>query len=178
MERLYQKMARRSIVGLALLVTVLAFIAFAYFDRARPPGTPGVVVLQLAFSAEAFRNIIAQWGASGVQAYRVSTLYVDSWFPIAYALLLSSLIAVLTNRPERAVSKPHLVFFSLPFVAMCLDWIENTLHFILLRNPGHIAPLLVWFASLAAAVKWGLIAFSLLAIGYFLVQRIHERVKR
>ena len=178
MERLYQKMARAPVVGLALVLSVVAFVAFAYFDQARPPGTPGVVALQLAFSTEAFRNILIQWGTSGVQAYRVSTLSVDSWFPIAYALLFASLIAVLTYQPDKAVSKSHLALFGLLFVAMLLDWMENALHLILLRDPSHLSPSLVLIASLAAAIKWGIIAFSILVVLYFFAQRIRARLVR
>ncbi|MBC7260834.1 MAG: hypothetical protein H5T63_02375, partial [Chloroflexi bacterium] len=164
MERLYLKMARASVVGLMLLLTILAFVAFAYFDQARPPGTPGVVALQLAFSAEAFQSIVKQWGESGVQAYRVSTLYVDSWFPLVYASLLASLIALLTHKLGRVLDKATLLFFTLPFVATLLDWVENALHLILLRNPDHFSPMLVLIASLAAAIKWGIIWFSALLV--------------
>ncbi|MBC7232309.1 MAG: hypothetical protein H5T68_03585 [Chloroflexi bacterium] len=178
MERLYQKMARAPVVGLALVLSVVAFVAFAYFDQARPPGTPGVVALQLAFSTDTFHHIIALWGAAGVQAYQVSTLYVDSWFPISYALLFASLIAVLTHKPGKAVSKSHLAFFVVPFVAMLLDWIENALHLVLLRDPSHLSPSLVLIASVAAAVKWGIIAFSILVVLYFFAQRIRARLVR
>ncbi|MGC8786355.1 MAG: hypothetical protein ACP5Q1_02900 [Anaerolineae bacterium] len=177
MERLYLKMAHASVVGLTLLLTVLAFVAFAYFDQARPPGTAGVVALQLAFSAEAFQSIVKQWGASGVQAYRVSTLYVDSWFPIVYASLLASLIALLTHKLGKAFDKVTL-FFTLPFVATLLDWVENALHLILLRNPDRFSPMLVLVASLAAAIKWGIIGFSALLVLYFLAQRIGARLLR
>lgn len=176
MERLYRKMAHAPVVVLALALTMLAFLAFAYFDRARPSGTPGVVALQLAFSAEAFQSILNQWGAPGVQAYQVSTLYVDSWFPVVYALLLASLIAVLTSRPGQAVSKSHLLLFALPFVAMLLDWLENGLHLILLRDPLYFSPALILTASLAATVKWGIIALSMLAILSFIAQRISRRL--
>ncbi len=171
MERLYAKMARASVVGLALVLTVLAFVAFAYFDRARPSGTPGVVALQLAFSAEAFQSILNQWSAAGMRAYWMSTLYVDSWFPIMYASLLASLIALLTHKPGKAVSKSHLLLFALPFVAMLLDWVENGLHLILLRDSSHLSAALILIASFAAAIKWGIIAFSMLAIFYFLARR-------
>nr|MBC7245307.1 hypothetical protein [Chloroflexota bacterium] len=178
MALLYQKMARASVVGLALVLTVLAFVAFAYFDQARPSGTPGVVALQLAFSAGTFQSIINQWGALGVQAYRVSTLYVDSWFPIVYALLLASLIAFLTHKAGKAARKFHLLLMVLPFVAMLLDWLENALHLILLRDLNRLSPLPILIASLAAAIKWGIIAFSLLVVCFFLAQRLKSRLAR
>jgi len=165
-------MARAPVVWVSLFLTVLAFVAFAALDRGRLPGTPGVVALELAFSADAFRNIIAQWGAAGVQAYRVSTLYIDSWFPIAYSLLLASLIALLAARSGRTPSRLQLTCFVLPFIAALLDWIENTLHLILLRDPRHISTPVVFIASVAAAIKWGLIALSVLVIIFLMLREL------
>jgi len=159
-------------VGISLLLTVLAFVAFAWFDRARPAGTPGVVALELAFSEEAFHRIITQWGAEGVRAYRTSTIYIDCWFPIAYALLLSSLIAVLTVKPGETPSRLQVICFALPFIAGLFDWVENTLHLVLLRDPSNLSAPLVLLASIAAAIKWGLIAVSIVVILYLALRRI------
>jgi len=172
MERLCRRVARAPVVRFSLFLTVLATVAFVVFDRGRPPGTPGVVALQLAFSADAFRRIIAQWGAAGVQAYRVSTLCIDSWFPIAYSLLLASLIAVLAARSGRVPAKLRLSLFALPFFAALLDWIENTLHLILLREPHHISTPVVFIASVAAVIKWGLIALSVLVIIFLMLREL------
>lgn len=172
MERLYRRVARAPVVWFSLFLTVLAFVAFAVLDRGRPLGAPGVVALELAFSADAFRNIIAQWGAAGVQAYRVSTLCFDYWFPVAYALLLASLIALLAARSGRVPARLRLSLFALPFLAALLDWIENTLHLILLRDPHHISTPVVFIASVAAAIKWGLIALSVLVIIFLMLREL------
>jgi hypothetical protein len=177
-ERLYRRVARARIVGLSLLLTVLAFVAFASFDKARPTGTPGVVALELAFSAETFSDIITQWGAEGVRAYQVSTLCIDYWFPVAYAVFLAGLIAVLTVKPGGTPSGLQLTCFALPFIAGLLDWVENAFHLILLRDPSHVSAPLVLLASIAAAAKWGLIVFSILAILYITVSNIRVRLTK
>ena len=176
MERLYRRVARARMVGISLLLTVLAFVVFAGFDRARPAGTPGVVALELAFSEEAFRRITTQWGAEGVHAYRTSTIYIDYWFPIAYALLLSSLIAVLTVKPGETPSRRQVTCFALPFIAGLFDWVENTLHLVLLRDPSNLSARLVLVASIAAAIKWGLVVLSILFILYITLDNIRDRL--
>lgn len=178
MERLYRRVAGARIVGLSLLLTVLAFVAFAWFDKARPAGTPGVVALELAFSAETFSDIITQWGAEGVRAYQVSTLCIDYWFPVAYAVFLAGLIAVLTIKPGGTPSGLQLTRFALPFIAGLLDWVENTLHLILLRGPSHVSAPLVLFASIAAVAKWGLIVLSILVILYLILGIAQVRLRK
>jgi len=164
MDRLYKSLAQGKAILLAALFTVAAFVAFALFDRARPAGTPSVVALQLAFSATRFREVLEQWGAPGMQAYRTSTLLVDSWFPIAYAALLSGLLARLTARLGGGGSGPGFAVFALPLLAAALDWIENVLHLSLLRDPSRISAALVLLASIAATVKWALLGVSIVAI--------------
>ena len=152
MERLHRFVAQRWVLWLALLFSALAMVAFAWFDRVRPSGTPGVVALQLTFSAQAFRSILAQWGPAGVEAYRRATLFADSWFPIAYSLLLSSLTARLLVRSGLDSSRRWLPAIAVAFVAAFLDWVENALHLLLLRRPAQPSPALVAVASTAAAV--------------------------
>jgi hypothetical protein len=174
-ERLLRRMAGAHIVGLSLSLVALASLAVAWFDKARPAGSPGVIALQLAFSEEAFHGIITQWGVEGVQAYRRSTLYIDSWFPLAYASLLSSVIAVLTVRAGGTTGRFQLARFALPSIASLWDWVENTLHLILLRDPSHLSATLVLIASIAAAIKWDLIALSIAAILCLLLRMVGAR---
>jgi len=170
---------------MALLFNAAAMAAFAWFDRARPVGSPSVLALQLAFSAEAFRRILVQWGAAGVEAYRRATLLAGSWFPIAYSLLFSSLIARLLTRSGLGSSRRWLPALALPFVAALLDSVENALHLVLLRSvlsaseglrrPAQPSPALVAVASTAALIKWGLLAVSLLVI-LLLILRVAGRL--
>jgi hypothetical protein len=61
------------------------------------------------------------------------------------------------------------MLFALPWVAMGLDWMENGLHLILLRNSSRLSATPVLIASLAAAVKWGLIAVTILGLFFCLL---------
>lgn len=174
-----RRLANRRVVWLALALNVLAAAGFAVLGRGFPASSPGIVALQLAFTKENFANIIRQWGTSGVGAYQTATVWIDSWFPLAYALLLSSLIAVLTARAGGRATRFGRALFALPWLAMVLDWLENALHLILLHNPGELSATLVLVASLAAAIKWGLIAVTILALIFCLLgPLVYHRVKR
>jgi hypothetical protein len=164
-----ERLTNRRVVLLALVLNVMAVAAFALWGPSPPAGSPGVVALQLAFTKGTFANIIQQWGPSGVRAYQTSTVWIDSWFPLAYALLLSSLMAVLAARAGGRAARLGHAPFAWPWLAMVLDWLENTLHLILLRNPSDLSATWVLVASLAAAIKWGLIAVTILVLVFCLL---------
>ena len=174
----YLRLAKAHVAWLFLLLTVLGFVAFAVLERARPAGSPGPVVLQLAFSKEAFQQVVAQWGPAGVRLYQDSTLGLDYLFPIAYAVCLSSFIALLTARSEESPSVLHATWFALPFIAALLDWLENTLHLILLANTNNLSASLILLASIAATVKWGLVAFSILVILYLVLRSMRANLAK
>ena len=173
------RLASKRTVWLALLLNAVAVAGFALLGQGALTGSPGVVALQLAFTEERFADILRQWGPAGVRAYQTTTIWIDSWFPVAYALLLSSLVAVLTRRAGKEASRSGRMLFGLPWLAMVLDWLENGLHLILLRSSGDLSGTLVWVASLAAAVKWGLIAVTVLGLIFcFLGPLVYNWVKR
>jgi hypothetical protein len=59
---------------------------------------------------------------------RRTTIHLDFVFPVAYAAAASSLFTRITGRLlERPTDGWTLVFFSLPFFAGLLDWLENSL---------------------------------------------------
>jgi hypothetical protein len=160
---------------LSLLFMLIAAVLFAQLERGRPAGSPGIVALQLAFSAQTFSNIVLQWGAEGVRAYRTATVLVDYWFPVAFSLFLASVITLLSFRPGKP-PWPSLV--ALPFIAALFDWAENTVHLMVLRDLTHISATLVLVASIAAAVKWGLIAVSVVVIVYLTAATMRGRMPR
>ena len=66
---------------------------------------------------------------------------------------------------------------TLPFAAGLLDWMENVLLLILLRDPTTLSKLLVFVASAVSLVKWILILVTVLAIIHQLSRRIRELVR-
>lgn len=161
--RLYHRLASPR---LALLFTALAGLLFWLLSRGLanlPPGAPNIFDLQLAFSAEKFQSVLAAWGETNVRAY-VSGMWLDYLYPIAYALALSAWLAVLTRQTGRPPSRSILTLFWFPFLAALLDYVENSLHLLILVVLHTFSPALVFLASLAAAVKWILAGLSVLAI--------------
>ncbi|MFZ5889425.1 MAG: hypothetical protein ACOYYF_18460, partial [Chloroflexota bacterium] len=152
----------------ALTFTALAGVLFWFLARGLgnlPPGAPTIFDLQLAFTAEKFQAVLAAWGEQNVRAY-INGMWLDFLYPIAYALALSSWLAVLTHRPDRPPARLTLSLFAAPFLAALLDYVENTLHLLMLAILHTTPPALVLLASLAAAVKWTLAGLSILAIIY------------
>jgi len=178
MQRLYRWVPQRHVLVVSFLLIVLASVVFAHFDASRPAGTPSAVSLELAFSATTFGQIVDAWGAEGVRSYRDSIVYVDYWFSLAYALFLSGLLSTVRPSPGESHSKADMAFFGLPMCAAALDWIENTLHLVLLRRDGGFQPVLVFAASCAAVLKWSLLALvAATIVGNFydaVVQRLKE----
>ncbi len=163
---------------LALLFTALAGFFFWLLTRgvgSLPPGAPSIFDLQLAFTVARFQSVMGQWGETAMQAY-VHSMWLDYLYPIAYALALSAWIAVLTRRPSQPPPRWQLTLFSLPFLAAALDYVENTVHLLMLAVLHATPAALVLLASLAAAVKWTLAAVSILAILALALRKASQRL--
>ncbi|MHC1605514.1 MAG: hypothetical protein ACXQTP_06065 [Candidatus Methanofastidiosia archaeon] len=173
---LYQKIAKTQIVLISGAITIIImFIIFPALDTVRPPESPGPIEFQLVFSKEAFISVIDQWGVEGVQRY-VNTLWIDYIFPVAYAIFLSSFIALLTSKLYKKPGSFHIILFILPLIAGVLDWIENTLHLVLLADTSNLSESLIFLASMIASIKWGIAFFSILVIFYYIFRNIRVRM--
>jgi len=176
MRSFYQRVAQAPVVLVSLLLVVVCMVAFAMWGNvALPRDAPNVIALQLAFSQEAFDAILDQWRADGVRYYQRSTLAIDYVFPVAYALLFSSLIALLGTRPGGEPSTLDLACFSVPLAAGMLDWLENTLHLVLLGGLLANGGPWILLASTAASIKWGLLGLSGVLVGWHLVRKVMRR---
>jgi hypothetical protein len=82
-------------------------------------------------------------------------------------------MALLSLQPGKR-PRPSLVV--LPFIAALLDWAENTAHLILLRDLTHISAAMVLVASIAAAIKWCMIAISVVVVLHLIVTSMHGRM--
>lgn len=170
----YHRLARIWIVALSGNLVIILFIAFALLSSDMPDNAPSVDKLQLAFSERRFADILTQWGPDAVEQYRAS-LWLDFVFPPLYAVFLASAVAVLTAPQPGAPLSLHRVWFVLPLAAVPFDYAENALHLIILRDTEQLSAGLILLASVAAAIKWGLLAAALLAVVYFFGRRALAR---
>lgn len=150
---------------------------FSSAPSAAPEGTPGIIELEVAFSANKFSDIVEQWSEAGTLQIQKRNLRIDLLFPVAYAVFLSGLLAALAVRPWEAPRPSLIVLLALPFLAGFLDWIENASLLFLLRDTSDLSERLILLFSLAASIKWILILVSALAIGYHSVRRIAALVR-
>ncbi len=169
-RRLYSSLASlRSALIWTLLAAMLS-ITLIQIMRAVPPSAPSIVNLQLAFTQRRMEAVLDAWGVQGRQAYLLS-LMLDFFYPIAYACAIAAWIALLTDIPGHRPSRSALLLFSLPFVAAGLDYVENSLHLWMLGVTHQLSPLLIFLASLSAAIKWSLAGISLLSLPLLSIRR-------
>jgi hypothetical protein len=168
--RVYRQLARTWIAVLSGNLVIVFLILFATLGTPPPDGAPNVMRLQLAFSKGTFRAVLDQWGPDAVQTYR-DNLRLDYIFPLVYAIFLSSAVAVLTHERGIPPTRFQRALFVLPYFAVPFDYLENTLHLVLLR--AHtLAAGLILLASVAALIKWTLLAVTLLAVVMFFLRRL------
>lgn len=127
------------------------------------PLEPGVLALQLAFTPQAFGEVVHAWPAAHLERYR-HHLWADFALLAAYAWfgwLLASrtrLFAALGSAWRGAARA------LLPLAAAC-DAVENTLHLWLTEQPRFGLPALYALSASAALAKWLLlIGFAALVV--------------
>lgn len=169
MARLYHALTDPRITWIAAVAAAVLLVLLWALAGASGGGM-SVIGLQLAFTPENFLAVVEGWGAAGVAQFQ-QTIWLDYLFPVAYAVLLASLLARLTAWPDRPPDRARLILFALPFVAALCDYLENALHLILLSDPPVFPAGTVLLASVVAAIKWVLIGLSAVVIVLLLIRR-------
>jgi hypothetical protein len=166
--------------GLALFFARVLFPAAS----ARAGGSK-VVELQRAHTPESFRKVLEKWSASRADAIgimkRENIVKLDFIFPVLYGLCFA--FAYAAFRGNSNPGSLDILVFSLPFVAGLFDWIENSLHLLLLRGittASHLEGVefpssLVFTASFFAHAKFALLGISLLSLVPALILRLWNR---
>lgn len=147
-------------LGITLLATLAFVVSQAHLAYQLAPLKPSIFALQLAFTPEAFWQVIGQWGEAGVTRYR-HHFPADTLHPLLYGLF--GYLVVRCTPLFSALTPPWRQGWalSLPVAGLC-DWVENTCHWQLLALPTCTDSLLIPLAATASTVKWGLaLAFAL-----------------
>ena len=172
MTRALNRVARWPIVAACGVLTALFLLYFGATERAAPVGTPGVLELELAFTAQRFDSIVGQWAEDGTLAVQQRNLWLDLFFPFAYGGLLTGLLGLLALPRSGEPKLRHAILLPLPLVAGFLDWIENGLLIWLLGQSSNHSPTLVLLMSTISSIKWLLLLISGVVVIYQLVRRI------
>ncbi len=151
-------------LGVFALMSLLSHID----TEATGGGANGILGLQFAFTPQTARTIIQLWGREGA-ALIARTMWVDYIYPLFYATFLASCLAYFSRKWKMFGPRTLFVLILLPFFAAFLDYVENTLHLILLHQFPALSAHLVFVASTAATIKWLLVGWSLLVILYLFV---------
>ena len=134
----FQGAAKWQVVLLCGVLTVAFMLSFSSADRAAPEGTPGIIELELAFSEDRFSDIVRQWAGAGTLPLQERNLWIDLVFPWACAVLLSCLLAWVAKGLYEEWPRGFVILLALPWVAGLLDWVENVLLLILLRDTSSL----------------------------------------
>lgn len=145
-----------------LVLNAVFILAFDVLARpyARDTG-PGIVNLQLSFSAGVFTQIVGLWqyeypGVITRVAWTVGTL--DMLFPLVYAAFISRFYTWLRTS---AGQQPGPNLARLPWVAAGFDYLENLILLWLLWRYPAVPSSAVAIMSMAAALKFASVTIAL-----------------
>lgn len=144
-----------------LAVVVLALLAGIGWYLA--PLHPNVVVLQFAFTPQAFGEVIHRWPAEHLARYRAHLpadgLLLLAYAALGYQLAVRTVLFATVPAALRALAK-----WLLP-VAAVFDAAENILHWWLTAAPRFGVDWPYQLAAACAALKWSLLfGFGLLTL--------------
>ena len=157
--RIYHLFTHKKILYPAGLSAAVLLLAITITSRQYlPENAPGILALQFCPTPAKFTEIIQQWGEGGLSGYRAA-MRLDYLFPAAYGLFFASLISRLDY--GRTGISP---FFFFPLAAALFDWLENSIHLLITRDPGAISTGLVTFSFIITISKWLLLLAVVLYI--------------
>ena len=175
--------------GLFALIGLFLFLLFSmcflFIDPLfRAATDPTLVDLQLAFSALRFHDIITGWNKSidgGIENYKLSTMLLDYLYPLIYSTMLAFAYAAVRKNDQPA--RLDKVMFALPFFAAIFDYIENTIHLLLLKDVHNLAqaiaaqypPSAVAISAAASVLKFLLFYAGIFAVLGAVIYRIKKR---
>jgi hypothetical protein len=169
---LFQAIAvRQYLIFSGCFFVLTALVMFILDAQIRPPGCPGMIPLELAFTKGTLGDIVTACGAEGVRTHQIM-IWVDYIFIISYVGFLGNLLGSLVRHIEY---EKALLYFSLPIYAGVLDIIENTLLLIELSDTTSLSGALIFLASLAALVKFILLFAAIVLTVYYLYELITKK---
>ena len=168
LDFLFQALAvKQYLIFSGTFFVLTALVMFILDAQIRPPGCADLISLELVFTKSALEQIIATCGEEGVRSHLIM-IWVDYIFITSYIGFLANLLGSLLRSIDY---EKALTLFSIPIIAGVLDIVENTLFLIQLQSIDSLSGVLIFLASSAAAVKFLLIAITIVLILYYMFRK-------
>lgn len=172
------------ILVIVALVGVFVFTAGAFRsmeDHLRSTGASGgVVALELALTPARALALIGAWPADGITVAQ-RALWLDFAYIVLYASGLAAACTLIARHGTGAWARWGRRLAPLPLVAGALDVIENVNLLLVLNRAGAGEAALSPFtavAAICAAIKFALIAVTLLFLLAYAIHWMWRRVRR
>jgi hypothetical protein len=166
-NRLNRMSSKTGIVILFLLAHLVLILMMVFtFPRINAQfGTQAFDLKTFGYSVEEATLMIQNLDQSTIDFYIFpQLLLLDILYPILLALFLSTLIIRLSNLIGLS---PHHIYsnlFILPFIAMFIDYLENSMILVMISNPEEISSGLIKTASIFTQMKAAFTTMSWLVI--------------
>jgi len=181
-SNLYKKLNRMSsksgIIILFLLAHLVLIMMMVFtFPRINAQiGSQAFDLKTFGYSQEEAALMIQNLDQSTIDFYIFpQLLLLDILYPILLALFLSTLIIRLSNliglRPNHIYSN----LFILPFIAMLIDYLENSMILVMISNPEDISSGLIKAASIFTQMKSAFTTMSWIVILILFVIWLHKK---
>ncbi len=136
----------------------------------------GVLKLQLSFEKNTGIEIINSWDKSGVVHFR-TWIFTDYIYAFSYSLFFASLVAFLNEKNFKRASSLSLFFVYLSFASGVLDFLENTMELLFIKNPYGFSDSLFFLHSVVALLKWTVVASVMAYILVLLTRKNHRHAR-
>ena len=132
--------------------------------------------LHFSYSPDQVYEHLAALGAKGRGAYTRMLLTSDMAFPVIYAMTLSVALMLVLRKPL-PLANMYLCLF--PFMIVIADWFENLSLVMVIRKFPQRADVIASYASSFTAVKWTLIALTVIilltSVAFWVTRWIHDK---
>ncbi len=166
--RILNRMSSKSGIVILFLLAHLVLIMMMVFTFPRINAQLGSQAFDLktfGYTQEEATLMIQNLDQSTIDFYIFpQLLLLDILYPILLALLLSTLIIRLSYLIRLSPNHIYSNLFILPFIAMFIDYLENSLILVMITNPEEISSGLIKLASIFTQLKGAFTTMSWLVI--------------
>lgn len=171
------------LVSVALLGVIVFTVVFQGMEAQllAAGGTAGVVALELAFTPARALGIIGAWPADGI-AVAQRALWLDFAYIVLYASGLAAACMLIARHAHGRWARWGRRLIYAPIVAGVLDVIENV-NLLVVVNRAAVGPAaalspFTYVAAICAALKFALVAITLLFLVAYGIQWLLTRLRR